>query len=119
MLLKHLSTPLLAISPAAVTAYEAQRPIANTPHIAPLKCPSDTSKIIPESFAVQLAPGHSLQAHIKAVGRKIVPWYVMRSDRDEDRVMYFGDGIGEELLERIREDKGVEGVWCDAKVVGV
>jgi len=113
MLLKHLSIPLLSILPA--TAHEAQKPIANEPWLAPLKCPFEPKVIVPESFAVRLAPGHSLKEHIKVVGKKFVPWYVFRHDKNEDQVMYFGDGIDDKLLEMIRRDSGVEMVFCDAK----
>jgi len=64
-----------------------------------------------------LAPGHSLQAHSEAIHRNITPHVYTTFDKlyGDDKVVYLGASIDDELLAAIRSDPKVELVEYDTK----
>jgi hypothetical protein len=70
----------------------------------------------PYNFMVFLVPRYSLQEHLAVIERDITHRICGTLDAMyEDRVLYSSSGISDDLLQVIREDKGVSSVNCDYK----
>jgi hypothetical protein len=114
--------PLLALILFVVIArgYSRQHTLfssaaASPPYEAPLRR-NRRLYTYPGQFIVTLFPGHSLQAHSKAIGIDITPYIVRTFERNyKDRIVYACKGVDDRLLASIRADLGVEHVDCECK----
>jgi hypothetical protein len=101
--------------------------VKETKYLAPFSNPlaplSSDIPVVSGQYMIYLSPGHTLAAHSEAVRLNITPYiFSTFDDLYQDKVVYLGSRIGEELLEKIRADPGVELVeydteaWPDASV---
>jgi len=67
---------------------------------------------------VHLLPGHSVEAHSRAINRDLESHILSKPYKLiwRNGMVYIGYGIDEEFLKDIRADPGVEFVACDGKV---
>lgn len=94
----------------ATSGRKYQAPLKNCDH-------NDDIPIVPDSYIIYLAPGHSLAAHTSAIGQDTKPFVHHIYDFYTEKVVYVGRPVDKQLLEKIRSDKGVELVECEAEAV--
>lgn len=94
----------------ATSGRKYQAPLKNCDH-------NDDIPIVPDSYIIYLAPGHSLAAHTLAIGQDTKPFVHHICDFYTEKVVYVGRPVDKQLLEKIRSDKGVELVECEAEAV--
>jgi hypothetical protein len=81
-------------------------------HLADL--PADL--LIPSRYVVYLSPTHSLDEHSRFVGTDMTRYIEMIWDQlFPDKVVYVADRVSDDLLDKIRRDRGVEQVECDGR----
>jgi hypothetical protein len=69
---------------------------------------------VPGNFMVYLFPGHSFEDHSRAVGKDMAIYKEhWLESLFPDRVVYACDDVGDDLLDAIRNDPGVDGVECN------
>lgn len=94
----------------ATSHREYQVPLKNCDH-------NDDVPIVPDSYIIYLAPGHSLAAHSSAIGQDTKVFVHHIYDLYTDKIVYVGRPVDKQLLEKIRSDQGVELVECEAQAV--
>lgn len=87
-----------------------QAPLKNCDH-------NDDIPIVPNSYIIYLAPGHSLAAHSSAIGQDTKPFVHHIYDFYTEKIVYVGRPVDKQLLEKIRSDQGVELVECESEAV--
>ncbi|KAF2118852.1 hypothetical protein BDV96DRAFT_643022 [Lophiotrema nucula] len=68
------------------------------------------------AFAVFLFPGHSFEDHSRVVGTDMTPYVQYDfSEHFPGQIVYSCEDVGDDLLEAIRNDPGVEWVDCNVE----
>ncbi|KAF2420031.1 hypothetical protein EJ08DRAFT_653952 [Tothia fuscella] len=108
---KDLSRCMFKIGYHKITAY------FDHPYQAYLDNCDGPAELIHGEYMVKLKPGHSLRSHSKAIGTDIEKHITSHRDHntffDMESIFYDAQGIGTELLMRIRADPGVYLIGCN------
>ena len=91
--------------------------IVSTMHEAPLLYNEKPEMIIPHSYIVRLAPGHSLEQHVATINLDTATSVDHVCSFIKAQVFYIVRPVDEALLSAIRSDPKVEDVQCESDII--